>query len=371
MLALQTNAPPPDAALAVLPVLVVLGAIVGRIGRSVVTRLSNPVGKYRLLYVVVLFPFALLAYVFLALLGLGPNLAATLPVGSGPGAEFVSNLVELLAGGLVWLAAYTPTVPGIREARDIELSTRHAVTEMVRYIVGLSVVVAAVITALSSVSAGLSPLTVSIGLAGVGVLFVAAAPWLIPVLRSTTRPTGDTADRIATLRSRAGLDVRDVRILDTDEEETATTIVRGPPGYRRLFVSTTFLEQFDDRTATALLAVQAGRIDSHLLPIRGGAVIVGGIALVTSLDGVGPRWPLLGASLLVVVVGFWLSRLAVRAADDYAVERVGGETVADALERYADVHALEPTRRRLPNPLSVKVARGDRIDRVADRPADD
>ncbi|MFB6256121.1 MAG: hypothetical protein ABEH58_05230 [Haloplanus sp.] len=41
--------------------------------------------------------------------------------------------------------------------------------------------------------------------------------------------------------------------------------------------------------------------------------------------------------------------------------------MADAFERYAEVHTLEPTPRRVPNPLSATVALGDRIDRLRER----
>jgi STE24 endopeptidase len=57
----------------------------------------------------------------------------------------------------------------------------------------------------------------------------------------------------------------------------------------------------------------------------------------------------------------------VRAADDRAADRMGADAVADALDRYASVHGMEPARRRVPNPLSVTVALGDRIDRLRER----
>ena len=88
-----------------------------------------------------------------------------------------------------------------------------------------------------------------------------------------------------------------------------------------------------------------------------------GIALIASVIGIGPQWPLLGFTLGTMLVGFWLARHQIRAADDYAAQQVGRMTVADALTEYADVHALEPTRRRILNPLSITVALGDRIDR--------
>jgi STE24 endopeptidase len=65
-----------------------------------------------------------------------------------------------------------------------------------------------------------------------------------------------------------------------------------------------------------------------------------------------------------VLGGFWLSRRGVRAADEYAADQVGAATVVDAFERYATVHSMDPSRRRVPNPLSVNVALGDRIDRL-------
>jgi STE24 endopeptidase len=276
----------------------------------------------------------------------------------------LTDFVEFLGAGLVWLAGYAPTIRGVREVRDIELSTGHALVKMTRYVLGSSVIVAVVIAPLQLVPSGASPLVLVIGLAIAGVVFLYASPWIVPILRSTSDPTDETADRITTLRTRAGLEIRDAFVLDTDDEETASTLVRGPPGYRRLFVTSTFLEAFDDRTAAALLAVEAGRLRSCVFETRVGTVLVAGTALVAAVTGVGPRWPVLGVSFGALLVGFWLSRRGVRAADEYAAERVGATTVAEALDRYAERHAMEPSRRRVPNPLSVNVALGDRIDRL-------
>ena len=353
--------------LAVLVVLAVLGVGVGAVGSIVARRLSNPVGKYRLLYVGVLLPFALLAYGLLALLSLGDAVAATVLGGSeGIAAAVLADFAELLGAGLVGLAAYAPTIRGIRAVRDIDLSTGRALARMTRYVLGLSAVVAGAIAPLH-VSGVASPL----GLAGVLVVFVAGlfggAPWIVAAVRSTTTPTDGTRDRLDTLREQAGLDVRDTVILDTDDEETATAHVRGPPGYRRLFVTSTFLDRFDDETAAALLAMQAGQIEARVLPLRAASVVAAGVPLVASVAGWGPRWVLLGVAVLVLLVGFWACRRALRAADDHAAARLGADSVADALDRYATVHEMEPTRRRIPNPLSVSVALGDRIDRLRGR----
>jgi len=340
----------------------VAGALLGALGAAVVRRLSNPVGKFRLLYAGVLFPFALLGYATLALLGLGPAV-----VGSVPGVpplvrSLLASFAEILAAGAVGLVTYAPTVRAVRDVRDIDLSTGSSVAKMTRYVVGLSVILTAVLVPFRALPSGSTLPALTAGLVAVVLALTYGAPWLLPFVRSTRRTAGATADRIERLADRAGLTVRDASLLDTDDEETANAFVRGPPGYRRLFVTSTFLDAFDDDTATALLAITAGRLRTRVLGIRAATVIVAAPALLASVSGVGPRWPLLGVALGVLLVGFWASRRAVRRADRYAADRVGAGTVADALDRYADVHAMEATSRRVPNPLSVNVALGDRID---------
>jgi STE24 endopeptidase len=365
VLALQIS--PPQLGLVVVVYLALLcgGSIVGTVGSLVVQHLPNPVGKYRLLYAGVLLPFALLAYGLLSLLGFGTALLAVLgfPQSTFVGAV-LADFTEFLAAGCVWLASYAPTVRGVRRVRDIDLSTGESIRRMARYVVGLCGVVTVVLVPLRITPSSPAPLGIAVSLAIVVIAVLLASPWIVPVLRETNTPAGETAERLDALCTSAGLEVRDVRILETDTEETATTLVRGPPGYRRLFVTSTFLDRFDDETAVALLAIEAGRLRSHLLLVRTATVIVGGLLLVASVTGVGPRWPLLLLSVGTIVVGFWASRRRMWAADSDAADRVGHQTLADALERYADVHALEPTRRRLPNPLSVNVALGDRIDRL-------
>jgi len=365
MLVLQSTPPALGPPAVMFAVLLVIGLIVGAAGSAIARRLSNPVGKYRLFFVGVLLPFTLLSYGVLALVAFGPALTAKLPVTTtGPVGTLVADLFGFLAAGAVGLAAYTPTVRGIGSARDIDLSTRTAVARMARYVLGVSVVLAVVLLPLRLGDGTTSPIGLVAGLAVIVGVVVGGSPWILTALRSTTTPTGETATRLDDLRARAGLDVRDVRILDTEDEETANALVRGPPRYRRLFVTSTFVDTFDDDTATALLAVQAGRVRSRLLVRRAGTVSIAGALLVASVTGSDARWLLLAAAGGVVLVGFWLTRRGVRAADEYAASRVGASTVADAFERYAAVHSMEPTRRRVPNPLSVNVALGDRIDRL-------
>jgi len=363
MVPLQSTAPSLGPPTVFLVLLIFAGAGFGAVGSAVARRLSNPVSKYRLLYLGALVPFALLSYGLLALLEFGGAVAAATVGTADPLGSLVADVTGLLGAGVVWLAAYAPTIRGVRAVRGIDLSTATAVVRMARYVVGVSVAVAVVMLPLR-LGPGVSPLGLAGALAVLILVGVGASPWIVAAFRSTTPPSESEHDRLTTLRTRAGLDVRDTRVLDTDDEETAAVYVRGPPGYRRLFVTSTFLDRFDDGTAAALLAVQAGRVRAHLLARRAGAAVLAAAPLVAAVAGWGPRWPLLGAAVGVVLVGFWLARRGVRAADDAAAETVGSDAVADAFERYAEVHALEPSRRRVPNPLSVNVALGDRIDRL-------
>ena len=364
MAALQTTPPSVSAAIAALVGLALVGSLLGAIGSAVVRRLGNPVGKYRLLYGAVLFPYTLLAYAVFALTGFGAAVLTTLPAAPDLVTGILADFVTFLAAGCVWIVSYLPTVRGIRDVRDVDLATSTSIWKMTRYVIGVSALLTVVLVPLQVGSIESSPLALAVGLVALVLGMLYAAPWLISILRSTSTPTGDTADRVERLRHRAGLTVRDVRILDTENEETAETLVRGPPNYRRLFVTSTFLDVFDDEAASALLAIEAGKLRAHVFEVRVGTVLVAGIALIASVTDIGPRWPLLGLSLGSVLVGFWLSQRRIRAADEYAAEQVGRTTVADALGEYAEVHALEPTRRRIPNPLSIKVALGDRIDRL-------
>ncbi|GAA5431557.1 peptidase [Haloarcula japonica] len=358
MYALQSSPISIGAAVFLVGVLAIVGIVLGALGSAIVQRLSNPVARYRQLYLGLLFPFALLSYAVFRLVGLGYAV-----VGGGTGAveTLLATVTELLAAGVVGLVAYAPTVRGVRNVRDIELTTSRALVRMGRYVLGLSVF-ATVITA--PLETGLSPVVLLAVVPALIVAVLVAAPWIIPLVRSVRMPADSTAETVHCLRERAGLTVRDVRILDTEREGTADVTVRGAPGYRRLFVTSTFLDVFDDETATALLAIQAGRQTERVLARVVGGLLLALVPLFVALADIGPLWPLVGVSFGLIVTSLWITRRGVRAADDYAAERVGPDTVADALERYADVHGMEPSRRRLANPFGRSPPLGNRIDRL-------
>jgi STE24 endopeptidase len=320
-------------------------------------------------------PLGVLAYGLLSILEMGAAVRVALVGGStGIGAldVFFAEFLTVAAASAVALAAYAPTIRGVRTVRDIDLGTGRAVARMARWLLGASAAFALALAPFRlGVGAGASGVAVTVGLVALVVGVLAVSPWVVSALRSTRDPTGDDAARIDDLCERAGVGsdlVRGVRVLDTDDEETANAFVRGIGPTRRLFVTSTFLDALDDGTAAALLAVQVGRVRSRALPRRTAAVVAAAVPLIAAFSGAGgPTGPLVAVAVVALVGGLWYARRGVLAADDYAPERVGADAVADAFERYAEVHAMAPSRRRVPNPLSATVALGDRIDRLRGR----
>ncbi|MFC6786791.1 M48 family metalloprotease [Halobaculum halobium] len=354
--------------------LCLLALVGGAVGSAVARRLSNPVRKYRLLYVGAVLPFGLFAYGLLSILDLGAAVRAAL-VGTATGTAavdvFFAELLTMTAAGVVSLVAYAPTIRGVRVVRDIDLGTGRAVLQMARWLLGVSVAFALAFTPFRvGVDSGVSTVVIAVGVVTLVVGVLAASPWLVAALRSTERPVGDDVARIDRLRERAELRddlIRGVRVLDTDEEETANAFVRGLGPTRRLFVTSTFLDAFDDETAAALLGVQAGRVRSRALARRMGAVVAAAVPLLVAFGAEAPTAPLVAVAGVALVGGLWYARRGIVAADDHAAGLLGADAVADALERYADCHAMEPSRRRVPNPLSANVPLGDRIDRLRAR----
>ncbi|WP_348613583.1 M48 family metalloprotease [Halobaculum rarum] len=377
MVPLQSS-PAPDLGppLAFWLLLCLLALVGGAVGSAVARRLSNPVGKYRMLYVGAVLPLGVLAYGLLSILDLGAAVRATL-VGAATGVAavdvFLAEFLTMAAAGTVALVGYAPTVRGVRAVRDIDLGTGRAVARMARWLLGASVVFALAFTPFRlGIGSGTSTAAVGVGVVTLVVVVLAASPWAIAALRSTDRPAGDDAARIARLRERVGLGaglVRDVRVLDTDDEGTANAFVRGLGPTRRLFVTSTFLDAFDDADAAALLGVQAGRVRSRALGRRLGSVVAAAVPLLAAFGAGGPTGPLVAVAGVALVGGLWYARRGIVAADDHAAELFGADAVADAFERYAEMHSMELSRRRVPNPLSANVPLGDRIDRLRERAA--
>jgi len=145
VLPLQTSSSELGSAFFTFLILALSTGLIGAVGGAVVRRFEDPAGKYRFLYALVLLPATLGAYAFLTLAGLGPAAAAWFAL-EGFLADAFANFVEFLAAGLVWLTAYAPTVPSMREAHDLDPSASDLLRRMARYVLGVSAVLAVVLT---------------------------------------------------------------------------------------------------------------------------------------------------------------------------------------------------------------------------------
>lgn len=146
MFTLQTASSELGSQLFTLIVLALSAGLIGAIGGAVVRRFEDPTGKYRLLYVLVLLPATLGAYAFLTLAGLGSSAAAWFALESGFVADAFANLVEFLAAGVVWLTAYAPTIPNMRDDRGLDRSASDVFQRMARYVLAASAILAVVVT---------------------------------------------------------------------------------------------------------------------------------------------------------------------------------------------------------------------------------
>lgn len=146
MLPLQTSSSELGSAFFTFLVLALSAGLIGAVGGAIVRRFEEPAGKYRLLYVLVLLPATLGAYAFLTLAELGPATAAWFALESGFLADAFANFVEFLAAGVVWLTAYAPTIPNLRDDRGIDRPATRLLRRMARYVLAASAILAVVVT---------------------------------------------------------------------------------------------------------------------------------------------------------------------------------------------------------------------------------
>ncbi|WP_280537794.1 peptidase [Halopenitus sp. POP-27] len=226
--------------------------------------------------------------------------------------------------------------------------------------------------------AAIDPVLVVVALVPIlAVLAVTVGPLYVADRYRTTRdPTRAERAQLDELRSAAGLDVDPVAILEPDgtsgdADDRGTTpvevAVRGPPGRRVLFVSEAVLSSLEEDTAVALLAAEAGRVETRYTEVR--AFGIAGVttilaAIVTTLVPFDAGFTALA---VVGVVSLWAGRRVQYAADERAADRVGASRVADAFEQMADRRGVVPERGDWRTWFEVQPPLGDRIDRLRGR----
>lgn len=210
-----------------------------------------------------------------------------------------------------------------------------------------------------------SPAVLALGVAAVGFLLaVLVGPLLAHAwLRDVRDPTAAERNRLDAFGERidravdgvapdvdsavgpdvaggVALDVDRVLVVETDGNSVEVS-VRGPPGYRVLFVTDYVLGDLDAVTARALLAAEAGRQAVRYDEYRAAAATVAVVVGVAWFGGLVPYsagFVALGAvALVLLAVG---RRLQYR-ADAIAADAVGPAELADAFETTARLHGRE------------------------------
>lgn len=209
---------------------------------------------------------------------------------------------------------------------------------------------------------------------GLGAVAVAVAVGTLVLPRLTHRYVGDARPatdaelaRVRTLRDRAGLDVDRTYVVEAGGDESVAVSVRGPPGWRALFLSDAVLETLDEADATALLAAETGRVETAYEPFRAAAVGVV-IALLAAIFTVPIAFELgLAAMGGFALVAFAIGRRLQFAADARAADRVGADRLATVFERVADRRGVEPESGSWRTVFEIQPPLGDRIERLRER----
>jgi len=189
------------------------------------------------------------------------------------------------------------------------------------------------------------------------------APLVALSLRETREPTPDERDQLVRLVAADYVPDR-IHVVDADGIEVS---LRGPPGRRSLLLSSAVFDEFDEPTATALLAAELARGRYLYIEYRAlAAASVIGLAtamfggLVSFSDGL--------FLIAVAALGlFWAGRRLQFAADRAAAGQVGSETLATAFETAAARRGVDPESATWRTWFEVQPPLGQRIAKLRDR----
>jgi STE24 endopeptidase len=202
--------------------------------------------------------------------------------------------------------------------------------------------------------------------AGIALTVALALLWplvLLPLfLRSEPLRDGSLADALRRTVERAGIAVRDLRLLRMGEKTAAANaMVAGMGPTRRIYVSDTLVEEGDAEALGRAQVVLAHELGHHvrgdiwrLLVLEAALLGVGMAGARAAVGLLAPAGPGRISALPAMALGFglastavaplaaWYSRRRERAADAYAVALTGeGEAYARALERLVSQNLLE------------------------------
>ena len=185
---------------------------------------------------------------------------------------------------------------------------------------------------------------------GFVVLLANLAPVIIMPIFFKFKPLDNAplTERLLELSRRAGTRVKGVFEWKLSEKsKKANAALTGLGNTRRIILSDTLLEQFQDEEVEAVLAHELGHHVHHhifqMIALQGAAIVLGFYLIHRTLDWLGPRFGFQGAAdfanlpLLALVTTF-LSLILLPAVNSYS----------RAMERQADTYALRAIPSRAP-----------------------
>ncbi len=183
-------------------------------------------------------------------------------------------------------------------------------------------------------------------------------------LRTWREPTLTDDELLESRRPPISIDPARTVIIETVGDASVEVSIRGPPGYRVLFISDFVLEELEPTVTKALLA---GEIARSRLYYREYQVVAATVAIALGLAALLGVIPfelgfggLLVVSALMLAIGRWLQFRA----DSNAASRVGAATLADAYETIAELHDVDLSPGGWRSYLEVQPPLGDRVARL-------
>lgn len=306
------------------------------------------------------------------LLGLGAFLGAggTDAIERVLGEGLVGDAVSVIAmDGAVYvavLACYLGLWPSIRAARGLDATTAHAAARFGRALAAVLGPIAVVIYAFGHAPGPYGYYLVCLalvcaGYAGSGHLFRLAQP---------TRAPGDAErKRIAAACERVAFDPRSVRVIESEENEWAGVVARGPPRRRSLFVGSYLLSAYDDDALTVQVARAAGQARRGYFEAKVGALVALVVALgalITTTNAVGGAVTAL--CLLAAGALLWYGTRVNYAADADAAAATSVNTTTEFYRSLADDYGLSlDAGGRIRNFLRMRPSIRQRIERLEER----
>ncbi|WP_132057994.1 hypothetical protein [Halorussus amylolyticus] len=299
------------------------------------------------------------------------DVLAAVGIAGSPGSEFLAWIPTLAAGVFSVGVAYVGLFPS--RATDEGDSRPFAVRTVLLFTTTLTTAVAVTF----GVALVLSPHLSEFGALTV-VLSLAAACWYAGSwvwYTTTLKPDeAEGSDRVTGLLEEVGLSAERVYVIPRETLGEAVAMIRGPLGYRRLFVTEHLLETAPEDVCRGLLAVAAGKDETRCYELHVAATFAPILVFTLGLPAVAVGAIPYGSAavqavvLLSVVLALVFARVVVGRrlvfeADRVAVERTSSKCIRNTFQWLSDADD-QPTSRGAVGVLLMNPSTDRRLKRL-------